>query len=186
MFIIFTMSDIKASDTEVNNREFVTQLYEKYGKILWKYACKLSKNHEIANDTVSETFLKIIEKIEIIKKIRSYKLKSYLISIVRNTYINYINCENFNVDYDSIQEYISFSTYDDFTEKIGISEVEDALNHIPEPYKSILLYRYVYEEMSYEDIAEILNINVKIIRVYKKRAIDMLKVRLKGGETNHE
>nr|WP_312576496.1 sigma-70 family RNA polymerase sigma factor [Sedimentibacter sp.] len=185
MFLLLTASDMEESGMEVSNRDYATYLYEKYGKTLWKYAYKLSKNHDISNDMVSTTFLKVIEKIETIKKVHTYKLKSYLMSMVKNTYINYINREKSNVDFDSISEYISF-TDDDFTEKVGISEVEDALNHIPEPYKSILISRYVYEEMTYENIAAILNINVKSIRMYKKRAIDMLKTRMKGGETNHE
>jgi DNA-directed RNA polymerase specialized sigma24 family protein len=57
---------------------------------------------------------------------------------------------------------------------------------MPEPYKSILVYRYVYDELTYEEIALTLNINIKNIRVYKKKAIEMLKQRLKGGEMKNE
>ena len=57
---------------------------------------------------------------------------------------------------------------------------------MPEPYKSILIYRYVYDELTYEEIALTLNINIKNIRVYKQRAIEMLKQRLKGGEIKNE
>jgi RNA polymerase sigma-70 factor (ECF subfamily) len=184
MFIFFTIPFNGESDFNAN--DYVTLLYENYGRALWKYAYSLSQNNEIASDLVSITFLKIIEKIEIIKKIHRYKMKSYLISMVKNTFINYYNKEKLTVDIDSISEYSCYDANNDFTEKIGVSEVEETLNHMPEPYKSILVYRYVYDELTYEEIALTLNINIKNIRVYKKRAIDMLKQRLKGGEMKHE
>lgn len=184
MFILFTMPNIKESDFDDN--EHITILYEKYGRALWKYAYSLSQNNEIAGDIVSTTFLKVIEKIDIIKKIHKYKIKSYLMSMVRNTYLNYLNKEKLTVDIGNISEYSCYDTNNDFTEKIGVSEVEETLNHMPEPYKSILVYRYVYEELTYEEIALTLNINIKNVRVYKKRAIEMLKQRLKGGEINNE
>ncbi len=184
MFILFSFPDIEGSD--FNENEYVTALYEKYGKPLWKYAYLLSQNNEIASDLVSATFLKVIEKIDIIKKIHRYKIKSYLMSMVKNTYFNYLNKEKSFIDIDSISEYSYYNTDNDFTEKIGVSEVEETLNHMPEPYKSILVYRYVYDELTYDEIALTLNINAKSIRVYKKRAIEMLKQRLKGGEMNHE
>jgi len=186
MFIIFNMPDMEESDIEVNNYEYTKNLYEKYGKTLWKYAFKLSKNNEIADDILSTTFLKVIEKIEIIKKIHSYKIKAYLMSMVKHNYFNFIKRDKLNVDFDSIAEYIPCNADNDFTEKIGVSEVEETLNHIPEPYKSILVYRYVYDEITYEEIAIALNLNVKSIRMYKKRALDMLKNRLKGGDMNND
>jgi RNA polymerase sigma-70 factor (ECF subfamily) len=186
MFFLFTTSNVDETDNEINGYDYIINLYEKYGKTLWKYAFQLSKSNEIASDLVSTTYLIAIEKIEIINKIHRYKIKSYLISMVKNTYINYINKEKSVVDIDNISEYSYCNSNEDFTEKVGISEVEEALNHLPEPYRSILIYRYVYDEFSYEEIAIALDINVKNIRVYKKRALDMLKQRLKGGETSHE
>ncbi|MEL7648742.1 MAG: sigma-70 family RNA polymerase sigma factor [Sedimentibacter sp.] len=186
MFLLFTVPDFDETDIEINNYDFVTTLYERYGKTLWKYAFKLSKSNETASDLVSTTYLKVIEKIETIKKIHSYKMKSYLMSIVKNTYLNYLNKEKSIIDIDNISEYSLCNSVNDFTEKIGVSEIEEALSHLPEPYKSILVYRYVYDEFSYEEIAIALNINVKNIRVYKKRALDMLKQRLKGGKKSYE
>ena len=184
MFTLFTLPYIEESD--FNENEYITVLYEKYGRALWKYAYLLSQNNEIAGDLVSTTFLKVIEKMEIIKKVHRYKIKSYLMSMIKNTYLNYLNKEKLTVDIDSISDYSCSDTDSDFTEKIGVSEVEKTLNHMPEPYKSILLNRYVYDELTYEEIALTLNINIKNIRVYKKRAIEMLKQRLKGGEMKHE
>lgn len=76
MFILLTLPDTEEST--LDDKEFVINLYEKYGKSLWKYAYSLSKNNEVANDLVSATFLKIIEKIDIIRKVHRYKIKSYL------------------------------------------------------------------------------------------------------------
>lgn len=180
------MPSADETDNKINSYDYVTILYEDYGKALWKYAYTLSKNNEIASDLVSTTFLKAIEKIEIINKIHRYKMKSYLMSMVKNTYLNYLNKEKLFIDIDSISEYSYYNADNDFTEKIGVSEVEETLNHMPEPYKSILIFRYGYDELSYDEIALTLNINIKSIRVYKKRAIDMLKQRLKGGEMKHE
>ncbi len=184
MFILLTLPDTEEST--LDDKEFVINLYEKYGKPLWKYAYSLSKNNEAANDLVSTTFLKVIEKIEIIRKVHRYKIKSYLMSMVKNTYFNYIKKEITTINFDTISEYTYYNTDNDFTDKIGASEVEETLNHMPEPYRSILIYRYVYDELSYEEIAISLNINIKSIRVYKQRAVEMLKQRMKGGEIINE
>ncbi len=184
MFILLTLPDTEVSTFD--DKEYVINLYEKYGKSLWKYAYSLSKNNEIANDLVSATFLKVIEKIDIIRKVHRYKIKSYLMSMVKNTYYNYIKKEKTMIDFDTISEYSYHNTDNDFTDKIGISEVEETLNHMPEPYRSILIYRYAYEELTYEEIAISLNINVNSIRVYKQRAVEMLKQRMKGGEIKNE
>lgn len=184
MFIFFTIPFNEESD--FNENDYVTLLYENYGRALWKYAYSLSHNNEIASDLVSITFLKIIEKKEIIKKVHRYKIKAYLMSMIKNTYLNYLNKEKLIIDIGEISEYSCYDANNDFTENIGVSEVEETLNHMPEPYKSILVFRYVYDELTYEEIALTLNINIKNIRVYKKRAIEMLKQRLKGGEMKHD
>lgn len=171
----------KKSESEGIGVELVTDLYNTYGKTMWKYAYKLSNDYEISNDVVSIAFVKIIEKLDLIKKIRKYKIKSYLLSIVKNSYINYKSKEKEHINYDDIQEVIADSRNNDFfQDKYTI--VEETLDYMPEPYKSIIKFRYVYEELSYEEIAELLDISANSIRMYKKRAIDMLKERLQGGE----
>lgn len=186
MFFLLNISDTEEDDIEVNNYEYITGLYEKYNKTLWKYAFKLSKNNDVANDIVAITFLKVVENIETIKRIHKYKMKSYLMSMIRNNFINHIKKEKTNIYFDDIYEYNFYGTEDDFIGKICVSEVEEALMHMPEPYKSILMYMYGYDEMTYEEIAISLNINIKSIRMYKKRAVDMLRMRMKGGDNNEQ
>lgn len=166
------------SNNEENDLEFITRLYGNYGKVMWKYAYKLSNDYDVSNDIVSMSFLKIIEKVEIVRKVRIYKIKSYLISIVKNTFLNYNKNEKFHINYDEINEIIFDYNSADFTDEYNYSDAEEVLGHMPEPYKSILYYRYVYEELSYDEIAKLLDINVSSIRMYKKRAIEMLKERL--------
>lgn len=74
-----------------------------------------------------------------------------------------------------ISKHAYLSIENDFSENVGTSDVEDALNYMPEPYKSVLYYRYGYEELSYDEIADLLDINRKSIRMYAKRAVDMLR-----------
>ena len=186
MFFLLNLSDSEDSNSKANDYEYAVYLYEKYYKTLWKYAFNISKNKEFSSDMVSTTLLKVIELIESIREIHPYKIRSYLMRMIKNNYLNYIDKEKLIVDLDSISEYILCNTDDDFTEKNDESEVQEILKHMPEPYRSILQYRYVYDELTFEEIALTLNINVKNIRVYKKRAIDMLRQRLKGGEQKHE
>ncbi len=171
----------KISNTEGNNVELVTNLYNTYSKTMWKYAYKLSNDYEISNDIVSISFLKIIEKLDLVKKIRKYKIKSYLLSIVKNSFINYKSKEKEYINYDDVKEVVADDRSNDFFQ-YNYSKVEETLDYMPEPYKSIIKFRYVYEELSYEEIAELLDISTNSIRMYKKRAIDMLKERLQGGE----
>jgi DNA-directed RNA polymerase specialized sigma24 family protein len=79
---MFLFTIFSTEESDFNENEYITVLYEKYGKALWEYAYLLSQNNEIASDLVSTTFLKVIEKMEIIKKVHRYKIKSYLMSMV--------------------------------------------------------------------------------------------------------
>lgn len=184
LFFLLNISDTEGKNTELSDREYVIFLYETYYDTLWKLACFITKNNAVASDIISITFLKVLEQIGSIKKINEYKIKAYLSIMVRNNCLNYIKKENLFVDFENVSEYICLSTEDDFTERIGTSDVEDTLSHMPEPYKSILYYRYGYEELSYDEIADALGINRNSIRMYAKRAITMLRQRMKGGEKN--
>jgi len=119
-----------------------------------------------------------------VRKIKKYKIKAYLIKAVHNNYINYIKKEKLLDNFVEISKHAYLSIENDFSENVGTSDVEDALNYMPEPYKSVLYYRYGYEELSYDEIADLLDINRKSIRMYAKRAVDMLRQRMKGDETN--
>lgn len=188
MFFLLNLSNTVGRNTELtelSDKEYVTFLYETYYGALWKYALFLTNNNDtVASDIISITFLKVLEQIYSIRKIKRYKIKAYLKKTVYNNYLNYIKKESSLDNLVETSKYTCLSIENDFSENIGTSDVEDALNHMPEPYKSILYYKYGYEELSYDEIADLLEINRKSIRMYAKRAIDMLRQRMNGGETN--
>ncbi len=185
MFFLSNLSDTVGGNTELNDKEYAAFLYETYYDALWKYALFLTNNnYTVSSDIISISFLKVLEQIHSVRKIGKYKIKAYLKKSVYNNYLNYIKKEKLLDDLTEISKHTCLSVEDDFSEDIGTSDVEDALNHMPEPYKSVLYYRYGYEELSYDEIADLLGINRKSIRMYAKRAVDMLRQRIKGGETN--
>lgn len=185
MFFLSNLLDTYGESAELSDKEFAAFLYETYYDTLWKYALFLTNNnYTVASDVISISFLRILEQIHSVRKIKKYKIKAYLKKSVYNNYLNYIRKEKLSDDFTEILKHTCLSAENDFSESIGTSDVEDALNHMPEPYKSILYYRYGYEELSYDEIADLLEINRKSIRMYAKRAVDMLRQRMKGGETN--
>ncbi len=164
MFItIFSIFNPKITLTKQQESE----LYKKYYKPVFRTAYYCIKNKEIAKELTNEAFIIAFEKFNTLKDISNFK--SWICVIALNLTKEYIKKNSklyFIEDYDNLN-LKSDNLENEIIEKIDnqekLNKVKYALNKINQHHKEIIILRY-YENMSYIEIADKLNISVGTVK----------------------
>ncbi len=144
----------------------LSDLYEQYGKDVFRYAFSILKDEEEAKDAVQEAFVKYAKSENSFKGDCSQK--TWLLIITRNYCFNRINKKDFNNK--RIDEETKNYKYEiDLDSRISL---KDALMMLSEEHNE-LLYLKEYEGYSYKEISEITeqsieNVKIKLFRARKK------------------
>lgn len=155
-------------------------VFNAYYDELYRYGLKLSKDKELVKDSIQDLFLKlwkIRDKLKGIEIIRPYLLRSLRNQIIDN--IKLKNSSDFSLD-EKLTDLIDLNYYsDDFNTNEKITDevkakVILALNNLKPTQKEIIYLRY-FEELSYETIAIVMEMNIQSVRNSVYKAITVLK-----------
>lgn len=152
----------------------IEEMYEKYSKIIYKYIFCLTKNHELSEEIVQDTFLVAVKNIN--KFEGKSKLSTWLCAIAKNIYYKKINKLKDNISLEDInKELVS----EQFIEDI-ICEKESKLELIKNIQKldsqsQKVMYLRIYADLSYEEIGEVLGKTSSWARVTYFRGKEKLK-----------
>jgi RNA polymerase sigma-70 factor (ECF subfamily) len=158
----------------VQNMKDFDIIYEKYFKEVYYYTLKITKNEIIAEDIVSETFLSAIKNIEKLKD--TNKIKTWLISIAKNKYFDYIKKNTKHIPLDEI-DVAYISAEDIFIDKDDSKRIRMIIHKLKEPYKEVFFLR-VFANLSFKEIAEIFDNSESTVRQIFHRAKIMIKENL--------
>lgn len=144
-----------------NQIEFFDDIYRKYHKMMYDVALRIAKNPEIAENIVSDTFLVLITKINIVME-HEQPVK-WLFRVLKNNALNErrAQCSHSAVPLDehfavtAADNLIPFSGY----LPNGLSEIE----------RKILTLR-LSEDLEYVEIAKIMNMTENACRMQYSRA----------------
>ncbi|MBB6146428.1 RNA polymerase sigma-70 factor (ECF subfamily) [Silvibacterium bohemicum] len=129
---------------------------------LYGYAMALTRNDSEAQDLVQETCLRALPKLGSLRA--DSNLKSWLFTILRNIWLNQLrqkrSASNFaELDTDeSIADLVqepSQNPHDSYVGKMEREWVRQAIERLPVASREIILLRE-YEELSYQEIADVL------------------------------
>lgn len=141
-------------------------IYNKYSDNIYRFCLKMLGDTAQAKDAFQETFIKLYEK----KKLfRGDNFTAWLYTIARHTCLNYFRSKKEYVEYDDIYH----SVPNEYRSDIGLQEVLDkAIKSLPITLKESFILRE-YEDRSYKEIAEILDIELSLakIRVHRARVL---------------
>lgn len=159
---------------------------DKYQGMVFSQAYKLTNNQEEAEDLTQEVFLKAFEALSTFRG--ESQFSSWLYSIARNQIlmkyrkdsthpkISTEDLEKVHTKYfDKIKKW-----RDQITPEMQIlkqemnSKIESMLAKLPSNYKKPLIL-YYFENMSYNEIAESMNIKVNTLKSYIFRGKELLK-----------
>jgi RNA polymerase sigma-70 factor (ECF subfamily) len=153
-------------------------LVERYEKKLKRYARKFLANPEDINDIAQEIFIKAyvnIKSFDIEKK-----FSPWIYRIAHNELVNLLKKKEKNpllfFDADTLFPHpVSKEETDRKTQSDEIKKLLDkCLNRIPSKYREPLLLFYM-EELSYNEIAEVMRVPISTVGVRLKRGKRMLK-----------
>ncbi|QZT36062.1 sigma-70 family RNA polymerase sigma factor [Halosquirtibacter xylanolyticus] len=135
----------------------------------YRYALRLVKDGDTAHDLIQDCFEKIWIRC---KQIDVEKSKSYLFMTIHNGAMDLFRRSKFvddKADVTLVDKRFDTNQYSDLQEQL-----HEALESLPEIQRSVVLLRD-YEGYSYDEIAEITNLNESQVKVYIFRARKSLR-----------
>jgi RNA polymerase sigma-70 factor, ECF subfamily len=160
------------------NVKVYENLIERYQKPIYNLAYRMVGNSDDAEDITQTAFIKAYEKLN------TYNFKnkffSWLYRIAMNESINFINARKrlSRMDENPV-------SYEDNPEQSLIhsdtrNKVRMAVQELKEEYKTVVILKH-FNDLSYEEIAEVLNISEKMVKSRLYTARQLLKEKLIDG-----
>jgi len=158
-----------------NAEEALRQMYDEYYTYLCYAVYRVLPDRVVAEDIVQEVFFEIWKKRETIKINTS--LRSYLKRAAINKTLNHIRDQKFKFD-DEEQAVMIPDTNVHAHRQMEAGELQDkineAINNLPEKCR-IIFGMSRYEELSYREIAEKLDISVKTVENQISKALRLMR-----------
>lgn len=147
-------------------------LYHKYHNGVYRFCLRMLGSEAMAKDAFQETFVKIYEKRETFK---SDNFAAWLFTIARHTCYNMLRAQREHKSFDESHHEARLQKTSDFGLKQAL---EEAINNLPTSLKEAFILRE-YEEMSYQEIADVLEIDLSLAKIRIFRARKQLRILLK-------
>ena len=163
MTLFFVFPD----EAEKNKFEYI---YEKYKKLMLYKAHEILHDYSLAEDAVSEAFIRIYKNMEKIENPDSNMSIGFIVTIVRNVSLTMIKKER-QWDYEEINEEITGDVQIEtkVLSDISVNQIIEITDQLGEDLKSVFLLKYA-QELSHREIADILNITENNVTVRIHRA----------------
>nr|WP_041285575.1 sigma-70 family RNA polymerase sigma factor [Desulfoscipio gibsoniae] len=161
-----------------DNKAFMLNLYRDYYGLVRKTVYNITHDADNVEDLINDTFIKLIEKISLIRTLESCRLAAYVVYTSKSVAINYIK-------HKSVQRKHAYYGGDtDLTEKVPdledtieeriihheeMEEMGNAILRLPEKQKDLLYFKYILG-MADAEIAETFGIAPGSVRQYLTRA----------------
>jgi RNA polymerase sigma-70 factor (ECF subfamily) len=166
------------------DKELFGELIDRYEPKITRYVRKFTLNVDDVSDIVQTVFIKGYTNLQSFDTTRSFN--SWIYRIAHNESVNHLKKKG--------NEKVSFIDFDAFfphpfaketADKEALSREErqlldTSLTTISPKYREVLIL-YFYEELSYQEIAEILHIPIATVGVRIRRGKEALKESLKSN-----
>jgi len=160
------------------NEQAFEQLFRRYYQPMMRFIWGYVKSEPVAEGLVQDLFTKIWERRKTLSIDRS--VKSYLYTSARNMSLDYLKHKKVENDWENEKQALYMdSTPESVIEKnlhnkMMLEEVEKAIQSLPERRRLIFILSR-YEDMTYKEIAEFLDISVNTVETQISRALSALR-----------
>lgn len=168
---------------ELSKVERIEWLMNEYGQEVARLAFTYTKQKQLSEDISQEVFIKCYEKLDQFRHESSYKTWIYRITInlckdrLRSwTFRNVVFTEFFSKWSKPVESTESL-VMDGESRRI----ISEKVMNLPIKYREVIML-YYYEELTYNQIAEMLDMNIQTIKSRLHRARLLLKKMLEGSK----
>jgi RNA polymerase sigma-70 factor, ECF subfamily len=161
----------KAQDGDT---EAFALIYDHFGPKIYKFIYFRVGHKEIAEDVLSDTFVKGWQKINHVTSPAA--LSAWLYQIAKNNIIDYYRIKKETVALEDVQDFLEdeVDPVDATNLNIQQKQLLEFLKELPEEQQEVIKYKF-FEDLSNEEIAYVMGKNEGAIRVIQHRAISKLK-----------
>lgn len=173
-----------------DDKAFMLNLYQDYYPLIRKTIYSIMHDFKGIDDLIEDTFIKLIEKISLLRTFDCCKTAAYVVYTAKSVAINFIKHR------DVQQKHVFYGKDADVSDELMIPEdtleesyfhreeleaLSDAVLRLPDREKDILYFKYILEKTDSE-IAEDLSISPGSVREYLTRARRSAKKLMEQGE----
>ncbi|MCK9446856.1 RNA polymerase sigma factor [bacterium] len=184
--------EILVKKAQEKDKEAFTKLFDLYYDKVLNYTFRRVLNAEYAKDITSNTFLKVLKNLDQFEwRNGPFSFNGWIFKIATNEVNQYFRKQNrykLTIDDPDFKELGDDNKVaEEIEKKIDNDKylliLNKAIKQLKPIYQDILHLKY-FEDMSYEEISQVLNKNESTIRVYSKRAKEELKLILEVDASN--
>ena len=162
-----------------NDKAIFNKVYKTYHTKLFALAHSILKAKSLAEDAVSESFLKLAKNFQKVNKFEVSQIAAYTVIIVKNQCYDMLKSEEDNLSYS---EEISNSDADRIIEEeANKRDLYWAINSLPDIYKDAIILRY-YFNLSISDVSDQLGISYSGAKKRIAIALKMLRKEMAENE----
>jgi RNA polymerase sigma-70 factor, ECF subfamily len=163
---------------EEDDKAYMLRLYKNYYALVRKTIYSMTHQNDDVEDLIDEVFIKLIEKISLIRSFDCCKATAYIVFTVRSVAINYLKHKNvesrhlyYSDDMSMIEDTVDTEEGAErrLVRQDDVELLKNAVSRLPQPQKDLLYFKYILD-MSDEEIAKILGIAPNSVRQYLTRA----------------
>ncbi|WP_126969911.1 RNA polymerase sigma factor [Gynurincola endophyticus] len=148
-----------------NKEQAFTHLMKKYQEKIYWHIRRIVVSHEDANDVIQNTFIKVWSHIDQFRA--DSKLYTWLYRIATNESLSFLEQRKKTsvVDFDDVKHDLSESitAEKEFDAQKAEWKLQLAIQQLPDKQRAVFNLRY-YDEMTYEEISEVLNTSVGALK----------------------
>ncbi len=150
-----------------------SEIYNSLSKSIWNFIYFKCGNQDEADDLVQEAFIKLWQNCE---KVPKEKAKSFLYTVVNNTFLNVVAHKKVILKHQKQFEHYNNEQSPQYImeENEFNNKLQNALNNLTEGQRTAFLLNRI-EGKKYREIAEILEISVKAVEKRMSLALKSLR-----------
>ena len=153
----------------------LSTLYNIYEQPMYRIAYAVLRDEGLAEDAVSDAFIRILGKLHKFDDCRSAKTRSYILKVIKSTSINiYLKNKRRFTEEVPIDDAMQIVDVRINTE--NRNHVDNIINSLEEPDRSIVIMRCI-KDMSWREVAEKLSLTESNVRKRFERTKKRLKTK---------
>ena len=156
-------------------------IYEANRKLMFSVAKGILHDDFLAEDAVSEAFMKAISQFKTFHEISSNQTRKYLVVIVRNAAIDMYNRRRKVVEVSFGDSYETDHEQENVGAQLEYNELLKLTDQLPDIYKEVLYLAYILQ-LSTNEIADSLGITTNAVKQRLLRARQKMREVLKEVE----